>query len=328
MPPADDANDTPGQPPGDVRARLLPGLLHDIRSDRRLRHLDSAPAPSVGSVRELVECVRRVVFVGPFEREPVSDDALPAHIDQLLRRVETLTEEQVRAAMRYVAETDPDAVPNEREQRLERRAREVTGAFLAMLPDVRRALSLDVEASYQGDPAARHTDETILCYPGVDAIFAHRVAHALHALGVPLLPRIISEQAHSRTGIDIHPGATIGEAFFIDHGTGVVIGETAVIGDNVKIYQGVTIGAKSFPRDERGRYIRGAKRHPTIGDRVTIYAHAVILGGDTVIGDDCVISGAVFLTQSAPPGHIVRARQPELVLRTNREARPPETPAD
>jgi serine O-acetyltransferase len=163
-------------------------------------------------------------------------------------------------------------------------------------------------------------DEVILCYPGVDAVFVHRTAHLLHGMGVPLVPRMMSELAHGRTGIDIHPAARIGSAFFIDHGTGVVIGETAEIGDHVKIYQGVTIGAKSIERDADGRVVRGRKRHPTIGSRVTIYADSVILGGDTVVGDDCVVSGAVFLTQSAPAGHIVRAKQPELVLRTNRAA--------
>jgi serine O-acetyltransferase len=177
-----------------------------------------------------------------------------------------------------------------------------------------------VLAAFDGDPAATHTDEVIFSYPGLEAVLDHRFAHELLRLGVPLLPRIISEQAHSRTGIDIHPGAQIGRSFFIDHGAGVVIGETAVIGDHVKIYQGVTLGAKSFDKDERGRLVRGRKRHPTIGDRVTIYAGAVILGGDTIIGDDCVISGGVFLSQSVPPRHVVRQKQPELVMRSNRDA--------
>ncbi|TVQ62269.1 MAG: serine acetyltransferase [Phycisphaerales bacterium] len=319
MQPPDDASRTHA----DAIAAALPRLLDSVRDESLLRHLDCAPPPSVGAVRELVECVRRVIFVGHFEREPVADHDLPDHLAALLARIATLAEGEIRAALRYAAETDRQAIDAAGRQRIERSARDAARAFLDAMAPLREALAHDVRAAYEGDPAARHTDETILCYPGVDAVFAHRVAHAMHRLGVPLLPRIISEQAHSRTGIDIHPGATIGRAFFIDHGTGVVIGETAVIGENVKVYQGVTIGAKSFPRDERGRFIRGVQRHPTIGDRVTIYAHAVILGGDTVIGDDCVISGAVFLTQSAPPGHIVRARQPELVLRTNRAARGP-----
>ena len=149
------------------------------------------------------------------------------------------------------------------------------------------------------------------------ALLPPRLAHALYTLGVPLLPRMIAETAHRYTGIDIHPGARIGERFFVDHGAGTVIGETSVIGDNVKIYQGVTLGAKSFDTDGDGNLIRGTKRHPTIGSRVTIYAGAVILGGDTAIGDDTVINGGVFLTQGVPPGHIVRQKQPELTLRSN-----------
>ncbi|MCB0900452.1 MAG: serine acetyltransferase, partial [Actinobacteria bacterium] len=180
-----------------------------------------------------------------------------------------------------------------------------------------RLIALDVQAAFDGDPAAIHTDEVVFCYPGLEAILSHRIAHALTRLHVPLLPRLIQELAHNATGIDIHPGATIGESFFIDHGTGVVIGETTVIGDHCRIYQGVTLGAKSFQRDETGRLVRGVKRHPTIGNRVTIYAGAVILGGDTVIGDDCVINGSVFLTRSVPPGHIVRQKSPELVMRSN-----------
>ncbi len=176
-------------------------------------------------------------------------------------------------------------------------------------------LALDVQAAYDGDPAAEHTDEIILCYPGLEAIATHRLAHVLYCLGVPVLARVMAEQAHSRTGIDIHPGAQIGESFFIDHGSATVIGETSVIGRQVKIYQGVTLGARSFPKDERGRVIRGIKRHPTIGDRVTIYAGAVILGGDTVIGDDCVIAGGVFVTSSVAPGHVVQQTRPEPVLK-------------
>ena len=155
----------------------------------------------------------------------------------------------------------------------------------------------------------------ILCYPGLDAILTHRLAHVLYCLGVPVLPRVMSEQAHSRTGIDIHPGAVIGESVFIDHGSATVIGETSVIGKQVKIYQGVTLGARSFPKDERGRAIKGIKRHPTIGDRVTIYAGAVILGGDTVIGDDCVIGGGVMVTSCVGPGHVVQLTRPEPVLK-------------
>jgi len=164
---------------------------------------------------------------------------------------------------------------------------------------------LDAEAAYKGDPAARNIDEVILAYPGFYAIFVHRVAHEFRKLGLDLMARIMSEYAHSKTGIDIHPGATIGESFFIDHGTGVVIGETTEIGKNAKIYQGVTLGALSFPKDHDGNIIKGQKRHPTIEDNVTIYAGATILGGNTVIGEGAVIGGNVWITESVPPHYKV-----------------------
>ncbi len=180
--------------------------------------------------------------------------------------------------------------------------------FMEALPRIRELLMTDVEAAYNGDPAAKSYDEIILSYPGMYAIFVHRIAHEIQALGYRLLARIMSEHAHSKTGIDLHPGATIGESFFIDHGTGVVIGETTVIGKNVKIYQGVTLGALSFPKDENGRIIKGQKRHPTIGDNVTIYAGATVLGGETVVGEGSVIGGNVWLTESVPPDSLVLAR--------------------
>ena len=173
-------------------------------------------------------------------------------------------------------------------------------AFLSRLPAVKELLCGDAQAIYEGDPAARSCEEVIICYPGFYAISIHRLAHELYRLGIPLLPRIMSEYAHEKTGIDIHPGASVGRRFCIDHGTGLVIGETARIGDDVKLYQGVTLGAKSFPLDEQGNPVKGVLRHPQIGNRVVIYANAVILGGDTRVGDDCVIGGNVWLTESLP----------------------------
>ncbi len=192
--------------------------------------------------------------------------------------------------------------------------------FLSALPEVRRVLALDVQAALEGDPAARDFDEIILSYPGVYAIMVYRLAHELHKRGVRLIPRIMTEHAHSITGIDIHPGATIGHSFFIDHGTGVVIGETCEIGNNVKIYQGVTLGALSIPRDAEGRLIRSGKRHPTIEDDVVIYAGATILGGNTVIGRGSVIGGNVWLTESVPPGSKVINR-PTIEMREMRPGR-------
>ena len=183
-------------------------------------------------------------------------------------------------------------------------------------------LSLDVQAAYDGDPAARNTAEVIACFPGIRALMVHRMVHELHRMDVPLIPRMLSEHIHSQTGIDIHPGARIGQSFFIDHGTGVVIGETTVIGDHCKVYHGVTLGAKSFKQDERGRLMRGTKRHPTLEDHVTVYAGASILGGDTVIGAGSVVSGGVFLTESVPPGHMVHGHKTSLTLRSNPQMPP------
>ncbi len=180
--------------------------------------------------------------------------------------------------------------------------------LLENLPEVRRQLQTDLVAAYQGDPAAKSIDEVVLCYPAFTAISTYRLAHILYLEKVPLLPRMMTEYAHRLTGIDIHPGATIGDSFFIDHGTGVVIGETTTIGTHVKLYQHVTLGAKSFEVGEDGTLVKGIKRHPDIGDRVVIYAGATILGGDTQIGNDCVIGGSVWLTHSVPAGKMVLAK--------------------
>ena len=188
------------------------------------------------------------------------------------------------------------------------RRREIRNALFSVLPVIRRCLSLDLDAAYIGDPAARGIDEIVLCYPAFFAIAVYRLAHVLYCAQVPLLPRMMTEFAHARTGIDIHPGATIGDGFFIDHGTGVVIGETCTIGSGVKIYQHVTLGAKSFDADADGAPVKGIKRHPDIGDRVVIYAGATVLGGQTRIGNDCIIGGSVWLTHSVEAGKMVLAR--------------------
>jgi len=187
---------------------------------------------------------------------------------------------------------------------------------LVATPEVRALLAQDANEAMVADPAARGLNEIILCYPGLQAMIAHRLAHVLHALGVPLVPRMFAEIAHRRTGIDIHPGARIGPGLFIDHGTGVVIGETTVIGQRCRIYQGVTLGALTPELDRGGCVIRGQKRHPTLGDRVVVYAGATILGGDTVIGDDATVNGGVFLMQSVPAGSVAKAPRPEVVLKS------------
>lgn len=188
------------------------------------------------------------------------------------------------------------------EDRFAAAARAVTWAYMRGLPEVRELVAGDVRAAYEGDPAATNTEEVILCYPGLQAVAVHRLAHPLHRLGVPLLPRMMNERAHRETGVDIHPGAVVGPEFFIDHGTGVVVGETTEIGSRVKLYQGVTLGALSFRRNPDGTLVKGGKRHPTLGDDVTVYANATILGGETVIGDGAVIGGGAWVTSSVDAG--------------------------
>jgi serine O-acetyltransferase len=262
------------------------------------------PLPSRDVVIEVVEALRAVLFPGYFGTSELTPDNTAFHLESMLDRVQRDLREQIKRGLCFGCDnlgadprTDCDA-----------HAETTTQRFLAQLPAVRRLLTADVQAAYEGDPAATCPDEAILCYPGVQAITSYRLAHELHKLDVPLIPRIITEHAHSTTGIDIHPGATIGESFFIDHGTGVVIGETCVIGDRVRLYQGVTLGAKSFPLDGDGRPIKGVKRHPNVEDDVIIYSEATILGPVT-IGRGSVIGGNVWLVGSVPPGsRITQAR--------------------
>ena len=214
---------------------------------------------------------------------------------------------QISVVLRYLPEYE--SAPQEQ---LQEKAMELTFSFLDRLPAVRELIETDVEAAFSGDPAAFNREEIIFSYPGLFAIMVNRLAHELHLLGVPLIPRIMTEYAHSETGIDIHPGASIGRYFFIDHGTGIVIGETTVIGDNVKIYQGVTLGALST---RGGQQLKSVRRHPTIEDNVTIYSGASILGGDTVVGKNAVIGGNAFITRSVPEGARVSIKNPELRFR-------------
>jgi serine O-acetyltransferase len=254
------------------------------------------PLPSRDVVIEIVEALRTVLFPGYFGTSELTADNTAFHLGSTLDRVQRSLVEQIWRGLCFACDnlnldprTDCDA-----------RAAAITGQFLARLPAVRKLLTGDVQAAYEGDPAATCPDEAIFCYPGMLAITNYRLAHELHLLGVPLIPRIITEHAHSITGIDIHPGATIGESFFIDHGTGVVIGETCVIGNRVRLYQGVTLGAKSFPLDKDGKPIKGVKRHPNVQDDVIIYSEATILGPVT-IGRGSVIGGNVWLVHDVPP---------------------------
>lgn len=298
-------------------------LAESIRADPRIRHVSAAALPFREDIVEIATRLRWLLFPGFVGPRNLDDTTLDAQVRRVMDQISVRLVEQVTAALRYQQNVLPaDQDYQEHRAACEVRAREVVIAFFKTLPNVRRLLSLDVQAAFDDDPAAHHTDEVIFCYPGLFALSIHRLAHELYALDVPMLPRIMSEYAHSLTGIDIHPGANIGQSCFIDHGTGVVIGETARVGDHCTLYQGVTLGAKSFPKDEQGQLIRGAKRHPTLEDHVTIYAGATVLGGDTVIGANCVINGGVLVTQSIPPGHVARAPKIDITLRSNPDLAP------
>lgn len=260
--------------------------------------------PSRTVVYELVEDLRSILFPGFFGPSELTSETLRYQVGATLDKVLHSLRDQIRRG--FCSSCAPEACFADHEDR----AFELAWAFIQRLPEVRRLLATDVAAAFEGDPALRHPEEAIFCYPGIQAITNQRLAHELLALGVPLLPRLITEHAHSLTGIDIHPGARIGERFFIDHGTGVVIGETCIIGNRVRIYQGVTLGAKSFPLDEHGQPIKGIDRHPIVEDDVVIYAGATILGRIT-IGRGSTIGGNVWLTHGVPPGSsITQGKEP------------------
>jgi serine O-acetyltransferase len=264
--------------------------------------------PSRAVVASIVEDLRAVLYPAHFGASDWAGHGLRYRIGTRLYEVERSLREQVRRGLAFACEHPTEG---QRCEACDQHADEITAAFILRLPAIRALLDTDVQAAFAGDPAARSPDETLFCYPGVTAMIQHRIAHALHRLKVPLIPRIVSELAHSATGIDIHPGAEIGPSFFIDHGTGVVIGETCAIGERVRLYQGVTLGARGFPVDDEGQLLKGLPRHPIVEDDVVIYAGATILGRIT-IGKGATIGGNVWLTRSVPAGGFVtqaRARQ-------------------
>jgi len=279
-------------------------LLASYETDGGINHLDGVNLPSQESVNEIARKFMHLLFPGYFEESRLTKKDVPALVDSLLAGIGQGLEIEIEKSLRFSSDRDPPA-----------NARAISLDVMGRLPELRKAIRTDVEAAYNGDPAARSYEEIILAYPCVLGISLQRVAHVLYNLGVPLLPRMITEFGHERTGMDIHPGARIGTHFFIDHGTGVVIGETATIGSHVKLYQGVTLGAKSFETDNQGNPVKGVKRHPDIGDNVTIYAHATILGGDTRIGENSVIGGNVWLLDSVPANSIAYFKSDDLVIR-------------
>lgn len=290
--------DATGKAAAPALGALVESLVASYRRDPRGRHLNHRSLPSRAEIHAVVHLLFELFYPGYYGRQDLTDETLPYHVGTLLSTLREKLERQIEICMCFAHRGEKS--PEECGERCAEAARAAAAALLDRLPAIRDRLIADVQAAYDGDPAATSLDEVILAYPGLLAITVHRVAHELYRLGVPLMPRIMSEWAHARSGVDIHPGATIGGSFFIDHATGVVVGETTEIGARVKLYQGVTLGALSHPRDESGRVVRGTKRHPTVGDDVTLYANATVLGGGTVIGAESVVGGSVFLTRSVP----------------------------
>ncbi len=276
------------------------------------QHWHQVPMPSLDKLSEVVERLRDVLFPGYFGKPDISPRTMRYHVGSNLDAVARLLTEQITRGICFACKLEDKNECTDCEDN----GRRKTMAFLKRLPEIRRLLATDVEAAYAGDPASVSPDETIFCYPSIVAMTNYRIAHELHNLGVQLIPRIIGEMAHSRTGIDIHPGASIGEYFFIDHGTGTVVGETCIIGKHVRLYQGVTLGAKSFPRDEDGNPIKGIPRHPLVEDNVIIYSGATILGRVT-IGTGAVIGGNVWLTRDVQAGARVLQRPVEQMTFAN-----------
>lgn len=256
-------------------------------------------------VIDILKLLRSLILPGVYEKEPVSH----ARLEKVIRDKMNSAARSLCAVISQLLKRSCTDASLSADGCCEW-AEELTIRIMEGLPDIRKTLATDIRAAYEGDPAAKSLEEIMLSYPSLEAVSIYRIAHLIYTCDVPVIPRIMTEYAHRNTGIDIHPGATIGESFFIDHGTGVVIGETCTIGKGVKLYQGVTLGAKSFPLDENGNPIKGVKRHPDIEDNVVIYAGATILGGDTRIGHDSVIGGNVWLTQSVPPYSTVFNAQP------------------
>ena len=307
---SDDAHQGPASRPS--LDDLVEKVVQSYQADDRTAHINATFLPSRSETIALLDLLRELMFPGFFSEQRLKSENLRFHVGELLEQVRGRMERQIDHALRYAANLEGEGHGDACGQ-CTAQAQRITDEFCAKITELRRMLALDVQACFDGDPACRHTDEAVFCYPGLYAVFVHRVAHELFAHQVPMLPRLMNEHAHGVTGIDIHPGAIIGESLFIDHGTGVVVGETAVIGKGVKIYQGVTLGA---PAGHLSQSARGVRRHPTVKDDVVIYANATLLGGDTVIGKGSIIGGGVFLTQSVPPGHFVYNKAQELKYRS------------
>ncbi len=290
-------------------------LIDTYTECSRMNHLAHEPLPNRDAVAEIVADLHEVLYPGYGKRQSLHIGNIGYYVGSLMDALHDKLTQQIARALRHELCEEAPHVD------CEKMAQPKAVELLRRLPEIRKTLEQDVDAAFRGDPAARSHHEIIFCYPGLEAITVFRVAHELHALAVPFIPRMMTEFAHAKTGIDIHPGATIGPGFFIDHGTGVVIGETCELGRNVKLYQGVTLGALSFSKDDDGGLVHGSyKRHPTLKDDVVVYANATILGGQTSIGERSVIGSNVWLTESVPADTTVVLEKPKLRLRGSRNS--------
>jgi serine O-acetyltransferase len=320
--------------------RLTERIVQTYSEIGTINHLGHCPLPRYDTMISAIEDLKDLLYPGYRRREGLHFGNISYHVGNLIDGLHDKLTEQIARALRHeervtqAADSNvPSPQPGQRDSggaaRLkqnrepceegtdfEAKGQAIAIQFLERLPELRKQLATDVEAAFEGDPACKNRDEIIFCYPGLEAVTVFRLAHELNKLDVPFIPRMMTEWAHQKTGIDIHPGASIGKHFFIDHGTGVVIGETCEIGQRVKLYQGVTLGALSFATDSNGGLVRGVKRHPTIGDRVVIYANATVLGGKTVVGHDSVIGSSVWLTHSVDPRTTVVLEKPRLRMRS------------
>ncbi|NNE90871.1 MAG: serine acetyltransferase [Verrucomicrobiales bacterium] len=289
-----------------TRRNIADNLIRSYHEIGGINRIECGNLPSKRTITAACDRLLQVLFPGYHDEDPVPADELEMMTGERISDLMETLEAEVANTLRL-----RDGAESENGSR-EEAAHTVVCEFLSELPCIRELLRSDVEAAYEGDPAAKNFDEIILAYPCIEAIAIQRCAKKLYDLDVPLIPRIMTEYAHSLTGIDIHPGATIGSHFFIDHGTGVVIGETCVIGDHVKLYHGVTLGARNFPKDENGRVVKGNKRHPNVEDNVVVYPHATVLGGKTTIGANSTIGANVFLMESIEPNSFVTTEGQEL----------------
>ncbi len=294
---------------------LTEAIVETYTPDDAINHLGHCPLPSYTAVVDILLDIKDVLYPGYRRKVGLHSGNIRYHVGGLVDSLHDQLTTQIARALRHEDRVSRRHRDCESDIDFEAKGQTMAIELLKRLPKLRRVLATDVQAAFDGDPACQTTDEVVFCYPGFEAITVYRIAHELTDLDVPFIPRMMTEWAHKETGIDIHPGAQIGDYFFIDHGTGVVIGETCEIGEHVKLYQGVTLGALSFPTDADGLLIRGKKRHPTIEDHVVVYANATILGGKTVIGKGSVIGSSVWLTKSIAPQTTVTLEKPQLRVR-------------